>query len=50
MSCVMLSILVMSFSGPDHLIERIESRDGTRTVESAAALGVGSPNYALIEL
>lgn len=36
--------------GRDHLIERIESRNGARTVESAAALGIGSPNYELIEL
>ena len=36
--------------GRDHLIERIESRNGKRTVDSAAALGVGSKNYELIAL
>ena len=32
------------------LIQRIESRNGLRTVESAAALGVGSREYELITL
>jgi len=32
----------------DHLIERIESRNGVHTVEAAAALGVGSREYELI--
>ena len=36
--------------GRDHLIERIESRNGKRTVDSAAALGVGSRDYELIAL
>ncbi len=36
--------------GRDHLIERIESRNGKRTVDSAAALGVGSKDYELIAL
>ena len=36
--------------GRDHLIERIESRNGKRTVDSAAALGVGSRDYELIVL
>ena len=34
--------------GKDHLIERIESRGGIRTVEAAAALGLGSREYELI--
>jgi len=34
--------------GKDHLIERIESRNGIRTVEAAAALGLGSREYELI--
>lgn len=36
--------------GRDHLIKRIESRNGVRTVASAAALGVGSREYELVEL
>ena len=34
--------------GKKDLIQRIESRNGLRTVESAAALGVGSREYELI--
>ena len=36
--------------GRDHLIERIESRNGVRTIECAAALGYGSRDYELITL
>ena len=36
--------------GKDHLIERIESRNGFHTIEAAAALGYGSRDYELIEL
>jgi uncharacterized Fe-S center protein len=36
--------------GRDHLIERIESRNGIHTVESAAKLGFGSREYTLIEV
>ena len=36
--------------GRDHLLERIESRNGVHTVETAAALGVGSREYELEEL
>lgn len=36
--------------GRDHLIERIESRNGLLTVEAAAALGFGSREYELIEV
>ena len=32
----------------DHLIQRIESRNGILTVEAAAALGIGSREYELI--
>lgn len=34
--------------GRDHLLERIESRNGGYTVEAAAALGYGSTEYELI--
>lgn len=36
--------------GRDHLIERIESRNGILTVEAAAKLGIGSKEYELIEI
>ena len=36
--------------GRDHLLERIESRNGVHTIEAAAALGMGSREYELIEL
>lgn len=36
--------------GRDHLVERIESRNGILTVEAAAALGCGSREYELIEM
>ena len=36
--------------GRDHLIERIESRNGVLTVEAAAKLGYGSREYELIEI
>lgn len=36
--------------GRDHLLERIESRNGVHTIEAAAALGYGSREYELIEV
>lgn len=36
--------------GRDHLVERIESRNGIHTIEAAAKLGFGSREYELIEL
>lgn len=36
--------------GKEHLIERIESRNGIHTIEAAAELGYGSREYELIEL
>ena len=36
--------------GKDHLIERIESRNGVHTVEAAAKLGIGSREYELIRV
>lgn len=36
--------------GRDHLIERIESRNGVLTVEAAAKIGYGSREYELIEV
>lgn len=39
-----------SDAGKDHLIERIESRNGIHTIEAAAALGYGTREYELIEV
>ena len=36
--------------GRDHLLERIESKNGVHTVETAADLGVGSREYELVEI
>ena len=35
--------------GKDHLLERINSRNGVHTIEAAAALGYGSREYTLVE-
>ena len=36
--------------GREHFIERVESLHGIHTIECAAALGVGSREYELVEL
>lgn len=36
--------------GKAHFLERVESRNGVHTIESAAALGVGSREYELVEV
>ena len=36
--------------GKDHLIERIETRNGVHTIEAAAALGIGSREYERIDI
>lgn len=36
--------------GKEHLIERIESRNGIHTIEAAANIGVGNREYALFEV
>lgn len=36
--------------GRDHLLERINSRNGVHTIEAAAALGFGTREYELIEI
>lgn len=49
-ACIDLVYAATDDPGRDHLIERIESRNGIRTIESAAALGIGSREYELIEV
>lgn len=36
--------------GKDHLLERVESRNGVHTIEAAQELGFGSREYELIEI
>ncbi len=36
--------------GRDHLLERINSRHGTHTIDAAAKLGIGTKDYDLIEI
>ena len=36
--------------GKDHFIERVESRHGIHTIESAAELGFGNREYELINV
>ena len=36
--------------GRDHLLERINSRHGTHTIDAAAELGIGTKEYELIEI
>ena len=36
--------------GRDHLLERIESKNGVHTIEAAADLGFGSRDYELITI
>jgi len=36
--------------GRDHLVERIESRNGTHTIDEAEKLGFGTKEYELIEI
>ncbi len=48
-ACVDL-VYACSDEGKPHLIERIESRNGIHTVEAAAALGIGSREYELVEI
>ena len=48
-ACVDL-VYACSDPGKPHLLERIESRNGIHTVEAAAALGIGSREYELVEV
>ena len=37
-------------SGKDHFIERVESRNGIHTIESAAELGFGNREYEMFSI
>ncbi len=49
-ACLDLVYAAKDDPGQAHLLERIESRNGAHTVYAAAALGVGSLDYELIEV
>lgn len=49
-ACIDLVYAAADDPGRQHFIERVESRHGIRTIECAAALGVGSREYKLVEL
>ena len=48
-ACLDLVYAATDDPGRDHLIERIESKNGVHTIEAAAALGIGNREYELIE-
>ncbi len=49
-ACIDLVYAAKDDPGQKHLLKRIESRNGVHTIEAAAALGVGSREYELVEL
>ena len=46
--CIRDRVYASDDPGRDHLIERIESRNGVHTIEAAADLGFGTREYELI--
>lgn len=49
-ACIDLVYAAKDDPGQKHFLERVESRNGIHTIEAAAALGVGSREYELIEV
>ncbi len=49
-ACIDLVYAAKDDPGQKHLLKRIESRNGVHTIEAAAALGVGSREYELVEI
>ncbi len=49
-ACLDLVYAAKDDPGQAHLLERIESRNGVHTIEAAAALGIGSREYELVEV
>lgn len=49
-ACIDLVYGATDDPGRDHLLERIESRNGVHTIEASAELGFGSREYELIEV
>ena len=48
-ACVDL-VYASNDEGKNHLIERIESRNGTHTIDAAYLIGVGKKDYELISI
>ena len=49
-ACVDLVYAAKDDPGQKHFLERVESRNGVHTIEAAAALGIGTRDYELIEI
>lgn len=49
-ACIDLVYAAKDDPGQRHFLERVESRNGVHTIEAAAALGAGVPEYELIEV
>jgi len=49
-ACLDLVYAAVDDPGREHLLERIESRNGVHTIEAAAKLGIGSREYELTEV
>ena len=49
-ACIDLVYAAVNDPGQSHLIERIESRNGVHTIETAAEIGYGSREYELVEI
>ena len=49
-ACIDLVYAAKDDPGLPHFLERIESLNGVHTIEAAAALGLGSREYELIEV
>ena len=49
-ACLDLVYAAKDDPGQKHFLERVESRNGAHTIESAAAIGVGSAEYELAEV
>lgn len=49
-ACLDLVYAATDDPGQKHFLERVESRNGVHTIEAAAALGVGSREYELVEV
>lgn len=49
-ACIDLVYAAKDDPGQKHFLERVESRHGVYTIECAAALGIGSRKYELIEV
>ncbi len=49
-ACLDLVYAATDDPGQKHFLERVESRNGVRTIHSAAALGMGQEEYELVEV